>query len=61
LDRKILKCYKNHENRFIITNEFIVNNFEEKKVALLAQVYQIMIKIIEENNIIDYYQNFMKN
>jgi hypothetical protein len=27
---------------------------------LLAQVYQVLLKLIQENNIIDYYQDYMK-
>ena len=59
LDRKIQRCYRNHSNRFIITNEFIVQNFEDKKKVLLVQVYQIILKIIEENKLIDYYQDYI--
>ena len=59
MDRKIQRCYRNHSNRFIITNEFIVQNFEDKKKVLLVQVYQIILKIIEENKLIDYYQDYI--
>lgn len=38
----------------------MVSNFEEKKNVLLVQVYQILLKLIQENNIIDYYQDYMK-
>lgn len=26
----------------------------------MAQVYQVLLKLIQENNIIDYYQDYMK-
>lgn len=37
-----------------------MSNFEEKKKVLLAQVYQILLKLIQENNIIDYYQDYVR-
>lgn len=60
LDCKIQRCYEKHSSRFIITNEFIVNSFEDKKLVLLAQVYQILLKLIQENKIIEYYQDYMQ-
>lgn len=59
LDAKIQKCYKNHSDRYIITNEFIVKDFDVKKLVLLTQVYQVLLKLIQEKNITEYYQEYI--
>lgn len=58
LDDKIQKCYKNHPNRYIISNEFFVKNFEDKKTVLLAQVYQIISQIIQRYDLSEYYMDY---
>ena len=37
-----------------------MQNFEDKKKVLLVQVYQIILRIIEENKLIDYYQDYIR-
>lgn len=58
LDEKIQNCYKNHPNRYIISNEFFVKNFEDKKTVLLAQVYQILSQIIKRYDLSEYYCDY---
>lgn len=58
LDSKLQNCYKNHSNRYIISNDFFVKNFEDKKTVLLAQVYQILSQIIQRNDLSEYYSDY---
>lgn len=58
LDERIQKCYKNHPNKYIISNEFFVKNFEDKKTVLLAQVYQIISQILKRYDISEYYSDY---
>jgi hypothetical protein len=51
LDSTLQSCYKNHPNRYIISNDFFVKNFEDKKTVLLAQVFQILSQIIKRNDL----------
>ena len=48
----------NHSNRYIISNDFFVKNFEDKKTVLLAQVYQILSQIIQRNDLSEYYSDY---
>jgi len=55
---KLQGCYKNHSNRYVISNEFFVKNFEDKKTVLLAQVWQILSQIIQRNDLDEYYHDY---
>lgn len=58
MDEKLQNCYKDHPNRYVISNAFFVKNFEDKKTVLLAQVYQIITQVIKQNDLCGYYSDY---